>query len=142
VGAFLCGTLLAAESEELGLGERARALRDFLAPFFLFGAGLYFTAGSLTRPGFLGRAALLLALAVGGKVIGCGLAALGRGPRVALRVGVGMVPRGEVGLIVAVAGLSRGAVSPETYALVVFTSMLADFLGPLALVPLLRERKA
>ncbi|HVP39165.1 MAG TPA: cation:proton antiporter [Candidatus Saccharimonadales bacterium] len=139
VGAFLCGALLAGEAEERWLGPRAEALRDFLAPFFLFGAGLLFPAAAWSRPGFAGRAALLAAVAVAGKVLGCGLAALGRGPRVALRVGVGMVPRGEVGLIVAVAGLSRGLVSTETYALVVAACVGADFLGPLALAPLLRR---
>jgi len=140
VGAFLCGTLLAAEARELNLFPRAEALRDFLAPFFLFGVGLSFVPGALSQPGWVGRALLLVALAVVGKVLGCGLAALRRGPRVALRVGVGMVPRGEVGLIVAVAGLSRGVVGPATYALVVVACMGADFVGPLLLTPLLRAR--
>ena len=65
-------------------------------------------------------AIVLSLLAVLSKLVGCGLPVLRSGWRTALKVGVGMVPRGEVGLIVALVGLQMKLVSESAYALVIF----------------------
>ena len=67
------------------------------------------------------------------KVLGCGLPLL--------RVGVGMVPRGEVGLIVALVGLQRNTLSQPGYALVVFMTAATTLLAPPALKALFRTSK-
>ena len=74
----------------------------------------------------------LLALVT--KVIGCGAAVLQEGWRCALKVGVGMTPRGEVALIVALIGLQMNMVSQRAYAIVIFMTAVTTLVPP----PLLR----
>ena len=76
-------------------------------------------------------------LAIVGKLIGCGLGALPLGFKNALRIGIGMVPRGEVGLIVAAVGLKLRTVSPEVYTVVVVMSIVTTLFAPPVLRALL-----
>jgi Kef-type K+ transport system membrane component KefB len=76
----------------------------------------------------------LTALALLGKVVGGGLGLLGAGSRSMAIVGVGMAPRGEVGLIVASLGLSLGAIPSEVFSVVVIMSILTTLVVP----PILR----
>jgi Kef-type K+ transport system membrane component KefB len=73
-------------------------------------------------------------LAIVSKLVGCGLPLLGEGWRAALCVGIGMMPRGEVALIVALVGLNSQIVSQSAYAVVVFMTAVTTILAP----PLLR----
>src|SRR5207249_7662939 len=73
-------------------------------------------------------------LAIVSKLIGCGLPLIGQGWRAVLQVGTGMMPRGEVALIVALVGLQSGIVTQSTYAIVVFMTAVTTVLAP----PLLR----
>jgi Kef-type K+ transport system membrane component KefB len=79
-------------------------------------------------------AAVISILAVISKVIGCGLPMVGQGWRVVLQVGTGMMPRGEVALIVALVGLQSGIVTQSTYAIVVLMTAVTTVIAP----PLLR----
>ncbi len=54
----------------------------------------------------------------------------------ALRIGVGMVPRGEVGLIVALIGLSQRVMSPELYSVIVIMSLVTTMIVPPVLIRL------
>ena len=76
-------------------------------------------------------------LAIVGKLVGCGLGALSLGFKNALRIGVGMVPRGEVGLIVAAVGLKLRTISPEIYTVVVVMSIVTTLFAPPVLRALL-----
>ena len=73
-------------------------------------------------------------LAIVSKVVGCGLPLWREGRVRALQVGVGMMPRGEVALIVALVGLRSQIVLPASYAIVVFMTAVTTILAP----PLLR----
>src|SRR5207249_4744497 len=73
-------------------------------------------------------------LAIISKVIGCGLPVLNEGWPTVFRVGIGMMPRGEVALIVALVGLQSRIVTQSTYAIVVFMTGITTLLAP----PLLR----
>jgi Kef-type K+ transport system membrane component KefB len=57
-----------------------------------------------------------------------------------LIVGVGMIPRGEVGVVVASLGLAAGVFPPRTYALIVAMSLLTSIVTPPVLARLLRQR--
>jgi Kef-type K+ transport system membrane component KefB len=80
------------------------------------------------------RVIVISALAIISKVVGCGLPLWREGWLGALQVGVGMMPRGEVALIVALVGLQSQIVLPSTYAIVVFMTAVTTMLAP----PLLR----
>ena len=74
------------------------------------------------------------ALALLGKMSAAVWAVLGLGQRSAAIVGVGMAPRGEVGLIVASLGLSLGAIPTQIFSVVVIMSILTTLVVP----PILR----
>jgi Kef-type K+ transport system membrane component KefB len=89
----------------------------------------------------LGLALGITALAIAGKLIGGGIGA--RMPFwSAAIVGVGMVPRGEVGLVTAGIGSGIGAVSSDMFSVVVFMSIATTIIGPPVLVRLYEGRHA
>ncbi len=130
VGAFLAGLAFAdtAETRERALAQGASEL---LVPFFLAGIGLHVDLAAFANGSTAVLALLLLAAAIVSKFFGCGLGALGLGRKDALRVGVGMIPRGEVGMIVAQLGLGFGILARSTYSIVVFMSVATTILAPL-----------
>ena len=129
VGAFLAGLAL---GESTGERERdlAQGVSELLVPFFLAGIGLHVNLSSFTHASTAMLAIVILAAAVVSKFIGCGLGALGMGKADALRVGVGMVPRGEVGMVVAQLGLGFGILSQSSYGVVVFMSVATTIVAP------------
>jgi len=72
----------------------------------------------------------ILAAAVVSKFIGCGLGAWGMGKTEALRIGIGMIPRGEVGMVVAQIGLGFGIIRQNIYGVVVFMSVATTIVAP------------
>jgi Kef-type K+ transport system membrane component KefB len=129
VGAFLAGLAL---GESSGPRERdlAQGVSELLVPFFLAGIGLHVDLSAFTQLSTALLAIVILAAAVVSKFIGCGLGALGLGRADALRVGVGMVPRGEVGMVVAQIGLGFGILSRSSYGVVVFMSVATTIVAP------------
>lgn len=129
VGAFLAGLALA---ESSGPRERdlAQGVSEFLVPFFLAGIGLRVDLSVFEQPSTAILALALLAVAVVSKLIGCGLGGLGLGKVDAFRIGVGMIPRGEVGMIVAQLGLGFGILTRNSYAVVVFMSVATTIVAP------------
>jgi Kef-type K+ transport system membrane component KefB len=81
-------------------------------------------------------------LAVFSKVVGCGLPVLREGWLSALRVGVGMTPRGEVALIIALIGLQMNMISQRAYAIVIFMTATTTILAPPVLRMLFRHEAA
>lgn len=133
IGAFFAGLMFADYAPGWNLLPRVEGITEFLAPFF------FFTIGSrldvhLFSGHVLYTAIVISLLAIVSKVIGCGLPLWREGRLSALQVGVGMMPRGEVALIVALVGLRSQIVLPSTYAIVVFMTAVTTILAP----PLLR----
>lgn len=135
VGAFLAGMLLAEVREELHLEEPVQAIESFLAPIFFAMVGVRLELSALASASILLYGSVVLLIALLGKLLGGFLGALSQGFRRAVVVGVGMAPRGEVGLIVAALGLAAGAVNEEEYALVLFMVVGTTLLAPLFLRP-------
>ena len=77
----------------------------------------------------------LIIVAVISKIIGCYLPAKlsGMSSNEAITVGVGMVPRGEVGMIVGVIGLTSGAISQSIYVSIIIMSIVTTLITPAAL---------
>lgn len=119
--------LFAAVAESIGLAA-------IVGAFF---AGMGFADPSVLIPGLM-----LVAIAIATKVIGCGLAVANEGPRSALAVGVGMVPRGEVGLIVAAMGQSLGVLSAPAFAMIVLVVAATTLVVPPVLPALFRFASA
>src|SRR5262249_4565467 len=107
IGAFFAGLAFAGFSAGWRVGSKALATNDFLAPFFFFSLGARLNINVFDRR-FVISAIVISILAFISKLVGCGLPVINLGWRTAAKVGFGMVPRGEVGLIVALAGLQAG----------------------------------
>ncbi|MFB3778742.1 MAG: cation:proton antiporter [Bryobacteraceae bacterium] len=129
VGAFLAGMALS-EHVEPRVHHLTHGVSELLVPFFLAGIGLHVNLRLLSAPRVWALAGLVLALALFSKFAGCGLAAWRLGRTDALRIGVGMMPRGEVGMVVAQLGLALGAIHQETYLVVVSMAVATTVLAP------------
>jgi hypothetical protein len=75
-------------------------------------------------------------VAIAGKLIGCGIPSLifGFNGKGAFRIGAGMLPRGEVTLIVAGIGLSAGAIGPDLFGVAVMTLLVSSIIAPPVLI--------
>jgi Kef-type K+ transport system membrane component KefB len=129
VGAFLAGLSLG-ESVGRRVHTLVHGTTELLVPFFLVGIGLKIDPGVFRNRGTLLLTGLVLLIAILSKLVGCGAGALRLGVRQALRVGFGMVPRGEVGMVVAQIGLAMGAISTTVYGVVVFTALATTIVAP------------
>jgi len=141
IGAFFAGLAFAEYSPRWNLRPRAFAINEFLAPFFFFSMGARLNLHVFDRKLIISAIVISL-LAFISKLVGCGLPVLKSGWRNALKVGVGMVPRGEVGLIVALVGLQMNIISPAAYALVIIMTGVTTLVAPPVLKLLFRSDAA
>jgi len=133
VGAFSAGLVLARTEHRIRITERAGAIADMLVPIFfvMMGAQMNLRAIDVTTPAGLsivGLAALLIVVAILGK-LASGLAVWRTRMRPWL-VGVGMVPRGEVGLIFATIGLQQKVFDITVYTAVLILVMVTTLVTP------------
>ena len=133
VGAFFAGLVFADYGPQWNLLPRVSGITEFLSPYFFFAIGTRLNLKLFTGD-VLVAAVVISVLAIISKVIGCGLPLWSESWPTILRVGVGMMPRGEVALIVALVGLQSGIVLQSTYAIVVFMTAVTTLIAP----PLLR----
>ena len=140
IGAFFAGLMFAEFAPRWNLNPKAQAINEFFAPFFFFSIGAKLDV-KLFSGTVLETALVISLLAIVSKVAGCGLPMMKEGWHPALAVGFGMMPRGEVALIVALAGLSTAIVTQETYAVVVFMTGITTVLAPPALRILFRPER-
>jgi len=139
VGAFLAGLLIAEMSDEFELKRDVGAIQALLVPFFFVLTGARFDLGGLRDPGILALAGAITLLAILTKLVGCGLAMYGTSLRSAVMVGVGMVPRGEVGLVVASIGLTAGVINGTLYAAILLMVAATTVLAPALIGPVFRR---
>lgn len=143
VGAFAAGLILEdvhfkdfTQRGEHGLGELVAPISAFLVPVFFVLMGMRTNLAVFAEPGVLGLAAALIAAAILGKQL-CALGVIGTGVD-RLSVGLGMIPRGEVGLIFANVGLAlvvagEHIVDQSTFSAVVVMVMVTTVVTPPAL---------
>ena len=138
IGAFFAGLIFSDYSPEWGLNPRVNGINEFLSPFFFFTMGARLDLRVFTGEVVM-VAVVVSLLALLTKIIGCGLPILREGWRNALKVGVGMTPRGEVALIVALIGLQMNVISQRAYAIVIFMTGITTLLPPPFLRYLFRD---
>lgn len=142
IGAFLAGMMVAETREQHPIEEEVAPLYAFFPPFFFAFIGLQIDPASYTDASTLALLAAVTAVAVATKFVGSWLGSLSLGRRDATIVGVGMVPRGEVGIVIAGIALAEGAVSEEFFAVVVGMSVLTTVLAPPVLRAVARPRQS
>jgi Kef-type K+ transport system membrane component KefB len=129
IGAFFAGLAFAEYSVEWKLAPRVSAINEFLAPFFFFTMGSRLDLRVFDRKVIV-ACVVVTVLALIGKVVACGVPVLRDGWLSALKVGVGMTPRGEVALIVALVGLQMNMISQAAYAIVIFMTAATTLIAP------------
>jgi Kef-type K+ transport system membrane component KefB len=129
IGAFLAGMALAESTQERVL-DLVNGVTELLMPFFLVGIGIHLDTKTLMNPQALLLTGAIVVAAVATKLVGCGLGAWSMGWSDALRVGTGMVPRGEVGMVVAQIGLGLGVIPKQVYSDVVLMAVITTLIAP------------
>jgi Kef-type K+ transport system membrane component KefB len=130
IGAFLAGMALSESVEGTDMPHQAEAVTEFLLPFFLTNIGMQLKLDALLSRESILLALIITLLAVVTKMIGCGAGAMTMGWRRAAQVGVGMVPRGEVGIVVAQIGLGLAAISDTAYGIVLVMAVATTLIAP------------
>jgi Kef-type K+ transport system membrane component KefB len=126
IGAFLAGIALSRSAQSPAIRRELAPVGHLFIPVFFLQIGIDAEIAAFGRPEVLRDAALLLVAAVVGKMVSP-LGAVGS-PGDKLLIGLGMLPRGEVGLIFATIGLQTGVIGEDLYAallLVVLVTTLA-----------------
>jgi Kef-type K+ transport system membrane component KefB len=129
IGAFLGGMAMA-ETVNERVHVLAHGVAEFLLPFFLTGIGLNLDFRLLGQGETLWLAVIITVVAVVSKLVGAALGVVHYGVRDMLRVGCGMIPRGEVGMVVAQIGLALHVIESSVYAVVVFMAVVTTIVAP------------
>lgn len=140
VGAFVAGLIVGQAEHVKRIQAEISPISYLLVPIFFVAIGAQINIGALLEPDILVAGVALSLLAGVGKVVsGLGV---GRRPLRRMVIGVGMIPRGEVGLIFAGLGATTlsAVVGEAEVAIVVLMVILTTVIGPLVLGNLLRRR--
>lgn len=134
IGAYVTGLSFSRTDMGVMIQEKLHGVYQFLVPVFFVVMGMMVNIGEFAKEGVLLAGLVYTAVAVLAKVIGCGLPTLffGFTPVGALRVGLGMVPRGEVALIIAGIAAAHGHV--EILGVAVLMTMLTTLISPTLLL--------
>lgn len=131
VGAFLAGMSLAEVAGKTPkMHRQISGVTEFLVPFFLVNIGMKLSLDVFRSSSVILLCVLITLVAIVTKLLGCGLGAFNLGLRRAAQVGMGMVPRGEVGIIVAQIGLGLTVIGPEVYGAVLFMAVATTIIAP------------
>lgn len=145
VGAFMAGASLGGVRLRHGKDLHAgfESLKDIFSAIFFVSLGVL-TDVRAADPRVLVLLGVLLAVAFASKLAGCGGAALltGSSLKDATIIGLGMVPRGEVAMIVALTGLNSGRIGQGVYVTIILLGLLTTVATPLVLRPLLGPSRA
>lgn len=134
VGAFAAGMGLAGSKLSTQIREFVGRLKIIVAPLFFAVIGAHVDVTQISSINWM-LFGVLLAVAVGSKILGCGVPAsiLLRSRKGGFRIGYGMVARGEVAFIVAGIGLAMSVVSEELYATMIFVILATIVIAPILL---------
>lgn len=131
IGAFLAGMALAEATEDnQKMHKLTSGVTEFLVPFFLVNIGMQLDLLVFRDTSVIAFAVMLTIAAVITKFAGCGLGAWGMTRREMAQIGAGMVPRGEVGIVVAQIGLGLGVIGAPFFASVLFMAVATTLIAP------------
>jgi Kef-type K+ transport system membrane component KefB len=131
IGAFLAGMALSEATENnRQMRGLTNGVMEFMVPFFLVNIGMQLDVKLFGDLSVISYALAITAVAIAAKVVGCGLGAYRMGFRKAMQVGVGMVPRGEVGIVVAQIGIGLAVIDNKAFAAVLFMAVATTLIAP------------
>lgn len=136
IGAYVMGLALSRTDIRYVINENLTPIYTFMVPIFFCVMGMMVDVGQLMKPSVLIFGAVYTVLCTIAKVLGCSIPALfcGFNLRGAGRIGIGMIPRGEVALIVAGIGLSAGYLTPDVFGIGIIMTLFTTLVAPPALI--------
>jgi Kef-type K+ transport system membrane component KefB len=138
IGAFLAGLVVSESWDARRLTAAALPVYRLLVPFFFVITGMQVNPALLVDPTVAGLAALVTVIAIVTKLASGLLGAVGLGMRSASIIGVGMVPRGEVGFVVVAMGQSLGILPDQVVSVIVVMTVVTTMIVPPVLAVLYR----
>jgi len=138
IGAYTIGLALSGSDIAEDLVEWLAPVYHAMVPIFFVVMGMMVNYGAMWSLIWFGL--VITALAFISKIVGSGLPALAVGfnARGAWRIGLGMLPRGEVALIVAGVGMASGVIGPDIYGVAILMTVATTVAAPILLVPAFR----
>jgi Kef-type K+ transport system membrane component KefB len=133
IGAFVVGLIIAESPVRDEVEHGFRPLVAIITPFFFAVTGANVDVAALAEPSLLLLAVALAVLGVLTKLLGGVLGSWRLGRWNAIVVGLGMSPRGEVGIVVAALGLSLGLVDADLYAVLIAAVVATTLAAPVML---------
>ena len=135
IGAYAMGLVLSDTKLAHYLEEQTTSIYHVFVPVFFVVLGMLVDFSAMRGAMAFGLTVSFLAII--SKVLGCGIPALGVGfnRRGSWRIGLGMLPRGEVALIVAGVGIAEGIIGPSIFGVSILMTMITTLLAPIFLVP-------
>jgi len=133
IGAFVAGLIVAETEAQDEIEHEIRPLASIFSPFFFAVTGSQVDLSALLEPQLAVTAVVLAVLGIITKVFGGVIGARSAGRWGSLAVGVGMAPRGEVGIVVVTLGLSLGLLSPALFSAVLVAVVLTTVAAPILL---------
>ena len=139
IGAYLTGIILSVTKIGHELEEKLAWAAHLIVPVFFAVMGMLVDFKAMLAGLVFGLVITLFAIL--GKIIGCGLPAIFSGFNFlgSLRIGFGMLPRGEVALIVAGVGLAAGIINQEIFGVSIMMTIVTTLMAPIILVPLFKK---
>ena len=134
VGAFVAGLALGRSNSSDRIRRELQPVGHLFIPVFFLTIGIEVDVAQFAKPSVLAIAGVLFVIAVAGK-LAAGVGMIGS-PGDRILVGIGMIPRGEVGLIFATIGLSQAIIGQRDYAAILLVVLLTTLATP----PVLRSR--
>ena len=131
IGAYVTGLSLSSTDIAPIIQERIRGLYDFFVPIFFAVMGMMVNVGEMLSKDVLIFGAIYTVVAILAKVFGCAFPAMlmGFNFKGGLRIGCGMIPRGEVALIIAGIGLTAGILDEKLFGAVILMTLVTTLIA-------------
>jgi Kef-type K+ transport system membrane component KefB len=130
IGSFMAGVVIDEMAGVYDLENKVKYVNEFLLPFFFVMMGAHLDPRAFIDPRLVMLILVISAVAVVSKMLGAALASWKEDWRTRFQTGVCMIPRGEVGIIVALIGLSLRSITQEVYTVVLSMSLLTTIITP------------
>jgi len=143
IGAYICGLSISRTDLKHVIQEKIHSIYEFLVPLFFCVMGMLVNFKALTNTNIIIFGLIYSVLAIIAKVVGAGLPSLffNFNARGALRIGVGMIPRGEVALIVAGIALANGFLPSGIFGVSILMTLLTTIISPPILILLFNKKQ-
>ena len=143
IGAYIMGLSISGTDVRNVIQEKLHPIYDFLVPIFFCVMGMLVDFKALNSPPIIIFGLIYSAVAIIAKIVGCSIPSLFFNFNTigALRIGIGMVPRGEVALIVAGIGLTAGFLPSNIFGVSIIMTLITTLASPPLLVAVFNDKK-